>query len=189
MCWELSKKKKLCYVEKTVGKAVQTWFCAIKEVFVQDKRLKGQKRTGEFFFCWVVNVWGELEGERARGGKFSKVWWTQDRGHAHVELSNDELPFWDVSHPKFSRFLSVVMDYRFEQGAATKPARSAYKCWHNNYLSSWLPFPGHLTYYRDKLMAVPTARVARMLAPLTFSTGLQLAGGLAPKPPFRPIEI
>ena len=38
----------------------------------------------------------------------------------------------------------------------------------------------------DKLMAVPTARVARMLAPLAFSTGLQLAGGVAPKPPFRP---
>ena len=37
-----------------------------------------------------------------------------------------------------------------------------------------------------KLMAVPTARVARMLAPLTFSTGLQLAGGVAPKPPFHP---
>ena len=144
-----AKKRKLCYIEKTVGKAVQTWFCAIKEVFVQDKRLKGQKRTGEFFFYWVVNVWGELKGERARGGKFSKVWWTQDRGHAHVKLSNDELPFWDVSHPKFSRFLSVVMNYRFEQGAATKPAHLAYKCWHNNYLSSWLPLPRHLTYYRD----------------------------------------
>ena len=35
-------------------------------------------------------------------------------------------------------------------------------------------------------MAVPTAQVAHMLAPLTFSTGLQLAGGFAPKPPFYP---
>ena len=40
--------------------------------------------------------------------------------------------------------------------------------------------------FRDKLMAVPTARVARRLTPLPFSTGLQLAGGVAPKPPFRP---
>ena len=47
-------------------------------------------------------------------------------------------------------------------------------------------------YYRptmiyNKLMAVPTARVARRLAPLTFSTGLQLVGGVAPKPPFCPL--
>ena len=35
-------------------------------------------------------------------------------------------------------------------------------------------------------MAVPTARVARRLTPLTFSTGLQLARGVAPKPPFCP---
>jgi hypothetical protein len=41
-----------------------------------------------------------------------------------------------------------------------------------------------LLYIIDKLMAVPTARVARMLAPLAFSTGHQLVGGVAPKPPF-----
>jgi hypothetical protein len=41
-----------------------------------------------------------------------------------------------------------------------------------------------LLYIIDKLMAVPTARVARKLAPLAFSTGLQLVGGVAPKPPF-----
>jgi len=35
----------------------------------------------------------------------------------------------------------------------------------------------------DKLSAVPTARVARTLTPLTFSTCLQLVGGAAPKPP------
>src|ERR1700733_13097318 len=36
----------------------------------------------------------------------------------------------------------------------------------------------------DKLLAVPTARVARKLAPLAFSTRRQLVGGVAPKPPF-----
>ena len=40
-----------------------------------------------------------------------------------------------------------------------------------------------LAYSYDKLLAMPTAWVARMLAPLTYSTGLQLVGGAAPKPP------
>ena len=39
----------------------------------------------------------------------------------------------------------------------------------------------------NRLIAMPTAWVAHMLAPLTFSTGLQLAGGIAPKPPFYPL--
>src|SRR6266403_1126164 len=39
-------------------------------------------------------------------------------------------------------------------------------------------------YKGDKLMAMPTARVTRRLAPLAFSTGRQLVGGFAPKPPF-----
>ena len=41
----------------------------------------------------------------------------------------------------------------------------------------------------NKLMAVPTARVARTLAPLTFSTGHQLVGGVAPKPPLSPCTV
>ena len=36
--------------------------------------------------------------------------------------------------------------------------------------------------YYNKLLAVPTARVARMLAPLAFSTGLSLLGALPPNP-------
>ena len=35
-----------------------------------------------------------------------------------------------------------------------------------------------------KLLAVPTARVARRLTPRTCGTGHQLVGGVAPKPPF-----
>ena len=45
------------------------------------------------------------------------------------------------------------------------------------------------TSRRDKLMAVPTARVARKLAPLAFSTGHQLVGGVAPKPPLSPCTV
>jgi hypothetical protein len=37
-------------------------------------------------------------------------------------------------------------------------------------------------YIFDKLLAVPTARVARKLAPLAFSTGLSLLGALPPNP-------
>jgi len=37
-------------------------------------------------------------------------------------------------------------------------------------------------FERDKFLAVPSARVARMLAPRTFGTGLELVGGSAPKP-------
>ena len=36
-------------------------------------------------------------------------------------------------------------------------------------------------------MAVPMAWVTCRLAPLTFSIGLQLVGGVAPKPPFCPL--
>ena len=36
-------------------------------------------------------------------------------------------------------------------------------------------------------MAMPTAQVAHRLTPFTFSTGLQLAGGVAPQPPFYPL--
>ena len=41
----------------------------------------------------------------------------------------------------------------------------------------------------DKLIAVPMARVTHRLTPLTFSTGLQLAGDVAPKPPFYPLTL
>ena len=40
----------------------------------------------------------------------------------------------------------------------------------------------------DKLLAMPPAWVARKLAPLTYSIGLQLVGGAAPKPPFNSIN-
>src|ERR1700679_1386395 len=39
-----------------------------------------------------------------------------------------------------------------------------------------------LLYIFDKLLAVPTARVARKLAPLAFGTGLSLLGALPPNP-------
>jgi hypothetical protein len=39
-----------------------------------------------------------------------------------------------------------------------------------------------LGYTQYKLLAVPTARVARMLAPLASSTGLSLLGALPPNP-------
>ena len=50
-------------------------------------------------------------------------------------------------------------------------------------------FLGQGWHHYDKLMAVPTARVARTLAPLTFSTGHQLVGGVAPKPPSSPCTV
>ena len=40
----------------------------------------------------------------------------------------------------------------------------------------------------DKLTAVPTARVARKARSPTFSTGLQLVGGSAPKPLAYPLH-
>jgi hypothetical protein len=39
-------------------------------------------------------------------------------------------------------------------------------------------------YIFDKLLAMPTAWVARMLAPLTFGIGLSLLGALPPNPLF-----
>jgi hypothetical protein len=44
------------------------------------------------------------------------------------------------------------------------------------------PFWVGLFYIFDKLLAVPTARVARKLAPLAFGTGLSLLGALPPNP-------
>jgi hypothetical protein len=44
------------------------------------------------------------------------------------------------------------------------------------------PFRVGLFYIIDKLLAVPTARVARKLAPLAFGTGLSLLGALPPNP-------
>jgi hypothetical protein len=50
-----------------------------------------------------------------------------------------------------------------------------------------LPFlDAGTVYHRDKLLAVPTARVTHMLAPLAFSTGLSLLGALPPNPLFSP---
>ena len=46
-----------------------------------------------------------------------------------------------------------------------------------------VPFPSTAPYIIDKFLAVPSARVTRMLTPLTYSTGLKLVGGSAPKPP------
>ena len=43
-------------------------------------------------------------------------------------------------------------------------------------------------YYPYKLLAMPTAQVARMLTPLAFSTGYQLVGGIAPKPPLSSLH-
>ena len=43
-------------------------------------------------------------------------------------------------------------------------------------------FLSFLWSIEDKFLAVPSARVAHMLAPLTYSPGLKLVGGSAPKP-------
>jgi hypothetical protein len=48
------------------------------------------------------------------------------------------------------------------------------------YLSMTKQKQGRPIFY--KFLAVPSARVARMLAPLTYSPGLELVGGSAPKP-------
>jgi hypothetical protein len=47
-----------------------------------------------------------------------------------------------------------------------------------------VPFQIALFYFWDKLLAMPTAWVAHMLAPPTFSIGLSLLGALPPNPLF-----